>query len=171
MRQIAQISGAYRSTSSAHATGSPSLARLTSPAAVGSSRIRVPFVDSADQYSDRQVVTRRRACPVPPSCPLGWLFLHAVCLLSRYSSFPFGSLTFRMLTARAFYVQAPLEQMSQISARDPEYRQAQEVFTHGGAALGRALAHVTNARQPGLSRSVDLCDQRALLLTAEDQLG
>ena len=33
--------------------------------------------------------------------------------------------------------------MSQISARDPEYRQAQEVFTHGGAALGRALAHVT----------------------------
>jgi hypothetical protein len=39
--------------------------------------------------------------------------------------------------------------MSQISARDPEYRQAQEVFTHGGAALGRALAHVTNTVNPG----------------------
>jgi hypothetical protein len=47
-------------------------------------------------------------------------------------------------------IQDPLEQISQISARDPEYRQAQEAFTHGGAALGRALAHVTNTRQPGV---------------------
>ena len=61
--------------------------------------------------------------------------------------------------------------MSQISTRDPQYRQAQEVFTHGGAARGRALAHITNTRQPGMSRSIDLCDQRALLLTAENQLS
>jgi len=41
-----------------------------------------------------------------------------------------------------------LEQISQINARDPEFQQAQHVFKHGGAALGRALAHVSNTVNP-----------------------
>jgi predicted NBD/HSP70 family sugar kinase len=41
-----------------------------------------------------------------------------------------------------------LEQISQISAHDPEFRRAQQVFTHGGAALGRALMHVSNTVNP-----------------------
>ena len=42
----------------------------------------------------------------------------------------------------------PLEQISQINARDPEFQRAQEVFERGGAALGRALAHVSNTVNP-----------------------
>ncbi len=42
----------------------------------------------------------------------------------------------------------PLEQISQINAHDPEFQRAQEVFKRGGAALGRALAHVTNTVNP-----------------------
>ncbi len=41
-----------------------------------------------------------------------------------------------------------LEQISQINAHDPEFQRAQEVFKRGGAALGRALAHVTNTVNP-----------------------
>jgi predicted NBD/HSP70 family sugar kinase len=41
-----------------------------------------------------------------------------------------------------------LEQISQVNARDPEFQQAQHVFKHGGAALGRALAHVSNTVNP-----------------------
>ena len=40
------------------------------------------------------------------------------------------------------------EQISQINARDPEFQRAQQVFKHGGAALGRALAHVSNTVNP-----------------------
>ena len=41
-----------------------------------------------------------------------------------------------------------LEQISQINTRDPEFQQAQQVFKHGGAALGRALTHVSNTVNP-----------------------
>ena len=41
-----------------------------------------------------------------------------------------------------------LEQISQINAPDPEFQRAQEVFKHAGAALGRALAHVSNTVNP-----------------------
>ena len=41
-----------------------------------------------------------------------------------------------------------LEQISQINARDPDFQRAQQVFTHGGAALGRALTHVSNTVNP-----------------------
>ncbi len=41
-----------------------------------------------------------------------------------------------------------LEQISQVNARDPEFQRAQQVFKHGGAALGRALAHVSNTVNP-----------------------
>lgn len=41
-----------------------------------------------------------------------------------------------------------LEQISKIDARDGEFKRAQEVLTRGGAALGRALAHVSNTANP-----------------------
>ena len=41
-----------------------------------------------------------------------------------------------------------LEQISQINTRDPEFQRAQQVFKQGGAALGRALAHVSNTVNP-----------------------
>jgi predicted NBD/HSP70 family sugar kinase len=41
-----------------------------------------------------------------------------------------------------------LEQISQINALDPEFQRAQQVFKRGGAALGRALAHVSNTVNP-----------------------
>jgi predicted NBD/HSP70 family sugar kinase len=41
-----------------------------------------------------------------------------------------------------------LEQISQINARDPDFQRAQEAFKHGGAALGRALMHVSNTVNP-----------------------
>jgi predicted NBD/HSP70 family sugar kinase len=41
-----------------------------------------------------------------------------------------------------------LEQISQITARDPEFPRAQEVFRRAGAALGRALMHVSNTVNP-----------------------
>ena len=41
-----------------------------------------------------------------------------------------------------------LEQISQINALDPEFQRAQDVFKRGGAALGRALAHVSNTVNP-----------------------
>jgi len=41
-----------------------------------------------------------------------------------------------------------LEQISQINASDPESQRAQQVFKHAGAALGRALAHVSNTVNP-----------------------
>jgi len=42
----------------------------------------------------------------------------------------------------------PLEQISEIRARDPEFERAQEVFGQAGTALGRALAHVSNTVNP-----------------------
>jgi predicted NBD/HSP70 family sugar kinase len=41
-----------------------------------------------------------------------------------------------------------LEQIAQIKAVDPEFQRAQEIFTRSGAALGRALAHVSNTVNP-----------------------
>ena len=41
-----------------------------------------------------------------------------------------------------------LEQIAQINAVDPEFWRAQEIFTRSGAALGRALAHVSNTVNP-----------------------
>ena len=41
-----------------------------------------------------------------------------------------------------------LEQIGQIKAADPEFQRAQEIFTRSGAALGRALAHVSNTVNP-----------------------
>jgi predicted NBD/HSP70 family sugar kinase len=41
-----------------------------------------------------------------------------------------------------------LEQISKINALDPEFQRAQDVFKRGGAALGRALAHVSNTVNP-----------------------
>jgi predicted NBD/HSP70 family sugar kinase len=41
-----------------------------------------------------------------------------------------------------------LEQISAIDALDPKFQRAQEAFKRGGAALGRALAHVSNTVNP-----------------------
>jgi predicted NBD/HSP70 family sugar kinase len=41
-----------------------------------------------------------------------------------------------------------LEHISHINARDPDFQRAQEVFKRGGAALGRALTHVSNTVNP-----------------------
>jgi len=41
-----------------------------------------------------------------------------------------------------------LEQISEINARDPEFQRAQQVFNRSGAALGRALAHVSDTVNP-----------------------
>ncbi len=41
-----------------------------------------------------------------------------------------------------------LEQISEIDADDPEFQRAQDVFKRSGAALGRALAHVSNTVNP-----------------------
>jgi len=41
-----------------------------------------------------------------------------------------------------------LEQISKINALDPEFKRAHDVFTRSGAALGRALAHVSNTVNP-----------------------
>ncbi len=41
-----------------------------------------------------------------------------------------------------------LEQISQINALDPEFQRAQEVFKLAGAALGRALAHLSDTVNP-----------------------
>jgi predicted NBD/HSP70 family sugar kinase len=41
-----------------------------------------------------------------------------------------------------------LEQISEIKALDPEFQRAQQVFIRAGAALGRALAHVSNTVNP-----------------------
>ena len=41
-----------------------------------------------------------------------------------------------------------LEQIGQLSTRDAEFGRAQQVFERGGAALGRALAHVSNTVNP-----------------------
>ena len=42
----------------------------------------------------------------------------------------------------------PLDQLGEIDSRDPGFKRAQAVFARGGAALGRALAHVSNAVNP-----------------------
>lgn len=42
----------------------------------------------------------------------------------------------------------PLKQISEINALDPEFKRAREVFTRSGAALGRAIAHVSNTVNP-----------------------
>jgi predicted NBD/HSP70 family sugar kinase len=41
-----------------------------------------------------------------------------------------------------------LEQISQIDARAPDFQRAEQVFKYGGAALGRALTHVSNTVNP-----------------------
>jgi predicted NBD/HSP70 family sugar kinase len=41
-----------------------------------------------------------------------------------------------------------LEQISEIDADDPKFQRAQDVFKRSGAALGRALAHVSNTVNP-----------------------
>jgi predicted NBD/HSP70 family sugar kinase len=43
----------------------------------------------------------------------------------------------------------PLDQLVEITPRDPRFQRAQAVFTRSGAALGRALAHVSNTANPG----------------------
>jgi predicted NBD/HSP70 family sugar kinase len=42
----------------------------------------------------------------------------------------------------------PLDQLSEINSRDPGFKRAQAVFARSGAALGRALAHVSNTVNP-----------------------
>ena len=42
----------------------------------------------------------------------------------------------------------PLEQIAEIDDGHPEFQRAQDVFKRGGAALGRALAHVSNTVSP-----------------------
>jgi len=42
----------------------------------------------------------------------------------------------------------PLEQLAGIDSRDPQFTRAQKVFARSGAALGRALAHVSNTVNP-----------------------
>jgi predicted NBD/HSP70 family sugar kinase len=42
----------------------------------------------------------------------------------------------------------PLDQLGEIGPRDPRFQRAQAVFAHSGAALGRALAHVSNTVNP-----------------------
>ena len=41
-----------------------------------------------------------------------------------------------------------LEQISEIDSLSPEFQRAQEIFARSGAALGRALAHVSNTVNP-----------------------
>jgi predicted NBD/HSP70 family sugar kinase len=41
-----------------------------------------------------------------------------------------------------------LDQLGRTSRQDPRFTQAHDVFTRGGAALGRALAHVSNTVNP-----------------------
>ena len=43
---------------------------------------------------------------------------------------------------------AGLDQLSEIGSRDPGFKQAHDVFARSGAALGRALAHVSNTVNP-----------------------
>jgi predicted NBD/HSP70 family sugar kinase len=43
---------------------------------------------------------------------------------------------------------AGLDQLSEIDTRDPEFKRARNVFARSGAALGRALAHVSNTVNP-----------------------
>ena len=42
----------------------------------------------------------------------------------------------------------PLDQLGEIDSRDPGFKHAQDVFARSGAALGRALAHVSNTVNP-----------------------
>ena len=42
----------------------------------------------------------------------------------------------------------PLDQLGQTDSRHPRFGEAQHVFAHSGAALGRALAHVSNTVNP-----------------------
>ena len=42
----------------------------------------------------------------------------------------------------------PLNQLGEIDSRDPQFKHAQDVFARSGAALGRALAHVSNTVDP-----------------------
>ena len=42
----------------------------------------------------------------------------------------------------------PLDQLGEIDSRDPGFKRAQAVFARSGAALGRALAHVSNTVNP-----------------------
>ena len=42
----------------------------------------------------------------------------------------------------------PLDQLGEIGSRDPRFEHAQAVFARSGAALGRALAHVSNTVNP-----------------------
>ena len=42
----------------------------------------------------------------------------------------------------------PLDQLGDIGPRDPRFDEAQYVFARSGAALGRALAHVSNTVNP-----------------------
>ena len=42
----------------------------------------------------------------------------------------------------------PLEQLGEIDSRDPRFEEVQSVFACSGAALGRALAHVSNTVNP-----------------------
>jgi predicted NBD/HSP70 family sugar kinase len=42
----------------------------------------------------------------------------------------------------------PLDQLGEISSNDPRFKHAQAVFARSGAALGRALAHVSNTVNP-----------------------
>ena len=43
---------------------------------------------------------------------------------------------------------ADLDQLSRIGPGDPQFNRAYDVFARGGAALGRALAHVSNTVNP-----------------------
>jgi predicted NBD/HSP70 family sugar kinase len=42
----------------------------------------------------------------------------------------------------------PLDQLGQIDPRDPRFANARDIFARSGAALGRALAHVSNTVNP-----------------------
>ena len=42
----------------------------------------------------------------------------------------------------------PLDQLGEIGSSDPQFEEAQRVFARSGAALGRALAHVSNTVNP-----------------------
>ena len=48
----------------------------------------------------------------------------------------------------------PLDQLSEIDSRDPGFKRAQAVFARSGAALGRALAHVSNTVNPSSDNRV-----------------
>lgn len=43
---------------------------------------------------------------------------------------------------------APLDQLGEIDSRDPRFQEFHDVFARSGAALGRALAHVSNTVNP-----------------------